>query len=78
MSEHKTSKGGQFAETRIGSVNIDSCELRLAEGKLIMFLAIDRVSKFTVVAFHESAGKMEGAAFCVMSWPRSRTPCTPY
>jgi hypothetical protein len=28
-----------------------------------MFLAIDRVSKFTVVAFHQSAGKMEGAAF---------------
>jgi hypothetical protein len=28
-----------------------------------MFLTIDRVSKFTVVEFHRSAGKMEGAAF---------------
>ena len=28
-----------------------------------MFLAIDRVSKFTVVEFHPSAGKTEGAAF---------------
>ena len=28
-----------------------------------MFLAIDRVSKFTYVEFHDSAGKMEGAAF---------------
>ena len=28
-----------------------------------MFLAIDRVSKFTYVAFHERAGKIEGAAF---------------
>ncbi len=28
-----------------------------------MFLAIDRVSKFTVLAFHDSARKMEGAAF---------------
>jgi len=56
-------KRGSFAETRIGYLHIDSCELRLAEGKLVMFLAIDRVSKFTVVAFHESAGKMQGAAF---------------
>ena len=28
-----------------------------------MFLAIDRVSKFTYVEFHDSAGKKEGAAF---------------
>lgn len=28
-----------------------------------MFLAIDRVSKFTYVEFHDCAGKMEGAAF---------------
>jgi hypothetical protein len=28
-----------------------------------MFLAIDRVSKFTYVKFHDSAGKKEGAAF---------------
>lgn len=40
-----------------------SCELRHADGKLVMFLAIDRVSKFTYVEFHDSAGKMEGAAF---------------
>ena len=44
-------------------VDIDICELRLAVGKLNMFLAIDRVSKFTHVEFHESAGKMNGAAF---------------
>ena len=62
-SKHKASKRGRFAETRIGFVHIDSCEPRLAEGKLIMYLAIDRVSKFTVVAFHQSAGKMQGAAF---------------
>ena len=44
-------------------VHIDSCELRHADGKLVMFLAIDRVSKFTYVEFHDSAGKKEGAAF---------------
>lgn len=57
------SKRGTFAQTSIGYVPIDSCELRLAEGKLTMFLAIDRVSKFTAVQFHDNAGKMEGAAF---------------
>ena len=53
----------RFKTYEIGYVHIDSCELRHAEGKLVMFLAIDRVSKFTYVEFHESAGKMEGSAF---------------
>ncbi len=57
------SKRGRFAETRIGSVPIDHCELRLAEGKLHMFLAIDRVSKVTHVALFDAATKMNGAAF---------------
>src|SRR5215203_2187112 len=58
-----TSKRGRFAETKIGYVHVDHCELCLAEGKLPMFLAIDRVSKFTHVAFFEAATKMNGAAF---------------
>jgi hypothetical protein len=37
--------------------------LRHADGQLVMFLAIDRVSKFTYVEFHDSAGKMEGSVF---------------
>ena len=53
----------QFKTYEIGYVHIDSCELRHADGKLIMFLAIDRVSKFTYVKFHEKAGKMAGATF---------------
>ncbi|KQU54816.1 integrase [Bosea sp. Leaf344] len=47
QSEEKASKRGTFAATTIGYVHIDHCELRLADGKLHMFLAIDRVSKFT-------------------------------
>ncbi len=47
----------------MGYVHIDSCELRLADGKLHMFLAIDRVSKFTHVAFFDANTKMNGAAF---------------
>ena len=62
-SEEKTSKRGRFADTTIGYVHIDICELRLAEGKLNMFLAIDRVSKFVYVEFYDNAGKMNGAAF---------------
>jgi Integrase core domain len=53
----------RFKTCEIGYVHIDSCELRHADGKLVMFLAIDRTSKFTYVEFHNSAGKMEGSAF---------------
>lgn len=59
----KGSKQGKFAETSIGYVHIDIGELRLAQGKLTMFLAIDRVSKFTYVEFRDDAGKMNGADF---------------
>ncbi len=56
-------KRKRFKTYEIGYVHIDSAELRHANGKLVMFLAIDRVSKFTYVEFHERAGKAEGAAF---------------
>ena len=62
-SEDKPSRRGRFAETAIGYVHIDVCELRLAAGKLHMFLAIDRVSKFTYVEFHEHANTTTGPAF---------------
>ena len=58
----KPSKRGKFAETAIGYVHVDSSELRLSEGEPNMFLAINRVSKFTYVEFH-NAGKMNGAEF---------------
>ena len=58
----KTARG-RFAETTIGYVHIDSCELRHADGKIHMFLAIDRVSKFTFVEFYDKAGKMNAASF---------------
>jgi len=61
--EEATEKRKRFKTYEIGYVHIDSCELRHADGRLVMFLAIDRVSKFTYVEFHECAGKMEGAAF---------------
>jgi hypothetical protein len=45
-----------------------------------MFLAIERVSKFTHVEFHDCAGKMEGAAFlrsAVEVFPTRSMPCSP-
>ena len=59
----KVSKQGRFADAPIGYVHIDISELRLAQGKLNMFLAIDRVSKFTYVEFRDDAGKINGADF---------------
>jgi transposase InsO family protein len=61
--EDKASKRKRFAGTAIGYVHIDVCELRLAQGKLFMFLAIDRASKFTCVAFLDANTKANGAAF---------------
>jgi len=61
--EENASRRGRFAETAIGYVHIDVCELRLAEGRSFMFLAIDRVSKFAHVAFYDANTKRNGAAF---------------
>jgi transposase-like protein len=53
--EETAEKRRRFKTYEIGYVHIDSCELRHAGGKLVMFLATDRVSKFTYVEFHDSA-----------------------
>jgi hypothetical protein len=57
----KASRRGKLAETAIGTLHIGNSELRLAEGKLTMVLAIDRVSKLTYAEFRDDAGKMNGA-----------------
>src|SRR3712207_1892691 len=63
QGDERASRRKRFAETTIGYVHIDLCELRLAQGKLFMFLAIDRVSKFAHVAFYDANAKLNGAAF---------------
>ena len=52
------SKRGKPADAAIGYVHIDISERHPAGGKLNMFLAIDRVSKFTYVEFRDDAGKL--------------------
>jgi transposase InsO family protein len=47
----------------IGYFHIDIAEVQTAEGKLYLFVAIDRTSKFAFVQLHERATKMIAAAF---------------
>ena len=53
----------KFKRYPIGYFHIDIAEVRTAEGKLYMFVAIDRTSKFAYVELHEKAGKMAAAEF---------------
>mgnify|MGYP002778603073 FL=1 len=63
QDSEQASKRGRFDAVPVSFVHIDSCELRLAEGKTHMFLAIDRVNKLTYVAFFDAATEANGAAF---------------
>ena len=70
----------RFKTYEIGYVHIDSCELRHADGKLVMFLAIDRVSKFAYVEFHEAPARWKAQPSSRSSWrssPTRSTPCSP-
>ena len=53
----------RFASYPIGYFHIDLAEVHTEEGKLRLFVAIDRTSKFAFVQLVQSAGKMEAAQF---------------
>jgi transposase InsO family protein len=53
----------KFKRYPIGYIHIDIAEVRTEEGKLRLFVAIDRTSKFAYVELHEKAGKMIAAQF---------------
>jgi transposase-like protein len=53
----------RFKRYPIGYFHIDLAEIRTAEGKLNLFVAIDRTSKFAFVRLEKRAGKMEAAQF---------------
>jgi transposase InsO family protein len=53
----------KFKTYPIGYFHIDIAEVQTAEGKLRLFVAIDRTSKFAFVELHERAGKMIAAQF---------------
>ena len=48
-------KRGKFSSYPIGYFHIDIAEVRTQQGKLYMFVAIDRTSKFAFVELHEKA-----------------------
>ena len=53
----------RFAAYPIGYFHLDIAEVSTEEGKLRLFVAIDRTSKFAFARLVESAGKMEAAQF---------------
>ena len=53
----------KFKRYPIGYFHIDIAEVQTGEGKLRLFVAIDRTSKFTYTELHEKAGKMIAAQF---------------
>ena len=55
----------KFKSCPIGFFHIDIAEVQTAEGKLYLFVAIDRTSKFAFVQLVESANRVTASAFLV-------------
>jgi hypothetical protein len=55
----------KFKTYPIGHVHIDIAEVRTAEGKLYLYVAIDRTSKFAFVQLVTSTGRTSASAFLV-------------
>lgn len=53
----------KFKSYPIGYFHVDIAEVQTAEGKLYLFVAIDRTSKFAFVELYAKAGKMNAAQF---------------
>ena len=57
--EGQASPKRKFKAYPIGYFHIDIAEVRTAEGKLYLLVAIDRTSKFAFVELHEKVGELE-------------------
>lgn len=53
----------RFKDYPVGYVHIDIAELRTEDGKLYMFVAIDRVTKFVFARLEEKANRRTASAF---------------
>ena len=53
----------KFKAYPIGYFHIDIAEVRTAEGKLYLFVAIDRTSKFAFVELRETVSRRDAADF---------------
>ena len=63
----------KFKTYPIGYFHVDIAEVRTAEGKLYLYVAIDRTSKFAYVELHKNQTKMIAAEFL-----RSLIKAVPY
>jgi IS30 family transposase len=61
--EGETGRKKAFKRYPIGYFHIDIAELRTEEGKLHLFVAIDRTSKFAFAQLHEKANRHTATAF---------------
>ena len=62
VEDGKTAKR-KFKDYPIGSFHIDIAEVRTQEGRLYLFVAIDRTSKFAYIELHERATTRVAADF---------------
>ena len=69
--EGEASAKRKFKAYPIGYFHIDIAEVRTAEGKLYLLVAIDRTSKFAFVELHEKVSRSTPQTSCV----GSLTPC---
>ena len=76
LPEVEGSKPGKqkFEHYPIGYFHIDLAEVRTAEGKLYLFVAIDRTSKFAFVELVERAD-MRAAAIFLEAWAGDPSNC---
>jgi transposase-like protein len=61
--DEKKKEKKKFKSYPIGYFHVDIAEVRTEEGKLYLFVAIDRTSKFVYVELLEKQGKMDAAQF---------------
>src|SRR5438046_7884175 len=59
--ENESADKRKFKAYPIGYFHLDIAEVRTAEGRLNLFVAIDRTSKFASVAFHDKADRPTAA-----------------
>ena len=62
-SEEKKPRRAKFKEYSIGYIHIDITEVRTEEGKIYLFVAIDRTSKFVVAKLFNSMKQLDAADF---------------
>ena len=62
-AESNPAKKKRFKKYPIGYFHLDFCQVRTEQGKLYLFVAIDRTSKFAFVEMRQSAKREDACAF---------------